>query len=154
MNDTPLLLQAIDSAAATYHRLALVIGLNESETSQAMLAVSAALGAPLINLNRDLSEVLLDVPHRQRPLRAHKAVGDIVDEVFGDVVLFDHIDILFNPSLRLDALALLKGLSRNRTIAAAWPGTARGGRLLHAEEWHPEYQNHPIEDIKVVQLGG
>ncbi|CAA7615787.1 BREX-3 system P-loop-containing protein BrxF [Magnetospirillum sp. UT-4] len=152
MQDIGVVLQEITDVAGTYHRLLLLVGRVPAETSQCIEAVAAHLDRPVLNLNAELSSALLEVPHRQRQLKAHKVVGDIIDGGPADIVLFDHTDILFSPSLRLDALALLKSLSRNKTVVATWSGTAKDGKLRHAEEWHPEYQSHAIEDIKVITV--
>ena len=38
-------------------------------------------------------------------------------------MLLDHLEILFDPALEQDPLRLLQGVSRDRTVVAAWPGT-------------------------------
>jgi len=72
--------------------------------------------------------------------------------MLGDLALLDHIDILFSPTLQLDAVALLNSLSRNKTVVATWQGEVKDGKVLHAEEWHPEYQSHSIDDIRAITV--
>jgi hypothetical protein len=90
-----------------------------------------------------------------------------------DVVLLDNIEILFDVSLKQDPLRLLQGLSRNKTVVAAWSGEIRTeGRelrteldtsydsshitqssslyLVYATPDHPEYKRYPVRDFLVV----
>lgn len=152
MQTIEAILRGIEEVAAAYHRLLLLVG-ETADMSRCLVETSSRLNRPVLNLNAELAAALLEVPQRQRQLKAHKVIGDIIDGAGDGVVLFDHTDILFSPALQLDALALLKSASRNKMVVAAWPGVVRGGKLQHAEEWHPEYQCHSIEDIKVVAVG-
>lgn len=144
MRDIDVARRGIKEVAGPYHRLVLLFGPSPAELVRSMDALSARLECPVISLNAELSEALLDIPRGQRPMAAAKLAGDIV--------LFDPTDILFSPALRLDALTLLKTLSRNKTVVATWSGTAEGEKLRHAQEWHPEYQYQAIQDIKVVTI--
>jgi hypothetical protein len=47
----------------------------------------------------------------------------------GELLLVDNIELLFDRSLKLDPLTLLKQLSRVRRVVATWPGEQSGGRL-------------------------
>jgi hypothetical protein len=99
----------VNSSHEPHEVAVLLVGLSAVKASQCIAALALRVDRPVINLNAELSAALLDVPERQRPLKAHKFVGDIIDSGPNDILLFDHIDLLFAPSLRLDALALLKG---------------------------------------------
>jgi len=147
-----VVLDEISQVAKTYHRLLLLVARTSADASRYMTDLATRLGHPVTNLNAELSSAMLDVPHRQRQLKAHKFVGDIVDGEATDLVLFDHTDILFSPALQLDAVALLKSLSRNKTVVATWQGEIKGGKVQHAEEWHPEYQSHSIDDIRAIAV--
>ena len=43
-----------------------------------------------------------------------------------DVILLDNVEVLFDVSLKQDPLRLLQGLSRNKTVVAAWSGSIDG----------------------------
>ena len=66
---------------------------------------------------------MLDLTERQRTLQLPRLLLTIVNEASGDVILLDNIEILFDVSLRQDPLRLLQGLSRNKTVVAAWDGS-------------------------------
>jgi hypothetical protein len=66
------------------------------------------------------------------------------------VVLLDNIEILFDVSLMLDPLRLLQGLSRNKTVVAAWSGSVEGKHMVYATPDHAEYKRYPLLDFLVV----
>jgi hypothetical protein len=135
----------------------------------------AQAGAPLINVNLELSRRMLDLTERQRALQLPRLLQDIcassVERQASEVLLLDNIEILFDVKLQQDPLRLLQGLSRNKTIVAAWPGSVTdsctggygsteddarrttsdaGHYLTYAIPDHPEYRRYPIRDFLVI----
>jgi len=144
---------AAHDAASGYHRLVLVVGPARSGKTAALQCVAREAGWPVINLNLRLSESLLELTHRQRALRTSRIVGEIVQEDGADTVILDNPEILFTADLKLDPLRLLQGLSRNRTIVAAWPGTIEGETLIYGESGHPEYRRETNIEAIIVPCG-
>lgn len=70
MSDDPVaaILARIAGAPALYHRLILVAGPGGSGKTAALQAVAQRTGAPVVNLNLELSRRLLDLSARQRVL--------------------------------------------------------------------------------------
>ena len=66
------------------------------------------------------------------------------------LVLLDNIEILFDVHLKQDPLRLLQGLSRNKTVVAAWNGSIVDGHMTYAVPDHPEYRRYPIRDFLVA----
>lgn len=143
-------LRKIGEARDLYYRLILIVGPAGSGKTKALQAVSASTSAPLINVNLELSRRMLDLTERQRALQTRKLLGEIVSEVAGELVLLDNIEILFDVHLKQDPLRLLQGLSRNKTVVAAWNGSIVDDRLTYAIPDHPEYRRYPIRDFLVV----
>ena len=82
---------------------------------------------------------------------------DLLDEVVGrddPLVLLDNIEILFDVSFEQDPLRLLQGVSRNRTIVAAWNGTLANGYLTYAAPEHPEHRRYSRDDRGDLVLVG
>lgn len=50
------------------------------------------------------------------------------------------IDLLFEPTLQLDPLALLRQQSQRRPLAVCWPGTYTAGQLAYAVPTHAHYR--------------
>lgn len=144
------ILSRIDQVAQNYHRLLLVVAPSGGGKTAALQAVGARTGAPLVNLNLELSRRLLDLSERQRALSLPTLLGSILNELQGEVLLLDNIELLFDPALRQDPLRLLQTLSRNRTLVVSWNGTIQDGHLIYAEPGHPEYQRRPAKELVIV----
>ena len=138
-------LARIDGARALYHRLILVAAPSGAGKTEALRTVAESTGAPLVNLNLELSRRMLDLTGRERALR----VPDLLDEAVGrdaPLVLLDNIELLFDAAFQHDPLRLLQGVSRNRTIVAAWNGTLENGYLTYAAPDHPEFRRYSLAD--------
>jgi len=147
---TDSILENIDQAKDLYYQLVLVVGPADSGKTIALQHVHARISAPLINVNLELSQRLLDLTERQRALQLSRILTEIVTASAGDVVLLDNIELLFDISLKQDPLRLLQGLSRHKTIVAAWNGTIENGHLIYATPDHPEYRRYPVQDFLAV----
>ena len=143
-----IVIHKIEQAAELYHRLVLLVAPAGSGKTAVLLDVHKRTSAPYINVNLELSRRMLDLTERQRALQIPRLLLDIVGEA--PVVLLDNIEILFDISLMLDTLRLLQGLSRNRTVVAAWSGSIIGENLVYAAPDHPEYKRYPVQDLLVV----
>ena len=144
------LMATIGQAAELYHRLVMLVAPAGAGKTAALQDVHERAGAPLVNVNLELSLALLDLTERQRALHLPRLLAEIVAASAADVVLLDNIEILFDASLKQDPLRLLQGLSRNTTVVAAWAGTIAGGHMVYATPDHPEYRRYPVRDFLVV----
>ena len=80
-----------------------------------------------------------------------RLLDEIIRASASEVVLLDNIEILFDTSLNQDPLRLLQGLSRNKTVVAAWSGYIESEHLVYATPGHPEYRRYPIQDLLIVE---
>lgn len=133
-----------------YHRLLLVVAPSGAGKTTALQDVRDRTGAPLINVNLELSRLMLDLTQRQRALQLPRLLREIVDEDAGKMTLLDNIELLFDVALKQDPLRLLQGLSRNKTVVASWNGTIIDGFLIYSEPAHPEFRRYPVHDFLVV----
>jgi hypothetical protein len=143
----------IEPARSLYNRLILVAGPAGTGKTAALRAVCEREGFPYLNLNLVLSQHLLEHPSKARPLRLRGALEEILAKEEGQVVVFDNIEILFDPGLKQDPLRLLQLASRNRTIVASWNGDATGRGLNYAVAGHPEYRRYTEVDAILVSAG-
>ena len=137
-------------AAGLYHRLVLAVGSAQEGKTIALRQLAESEGWPRINVNLKLAEKLLDLTHRQRAVRVAALLDDVVKEDEAPVVLLDNIEMLFATELSQDPLRLLQGLSRNRTVIAAWPGAYDGQSLTYAEPGHAEFRKYTRPDAVIV----
>ena len=140
----------IDQVAELYHRLLMVVAPAGTGKTSALHDVHERTGAPLINVNLEISRRMLDLTERQRALQLPRLLSEIVNMYQGNVILLDNIEILFDISLRQDPLRLLQGLSRNKTVVAAWDGSIDNKHMVYATPDHPEYRRYPVRDFLVV----
>ena len=147
-------IEKIGHAAELYHRLIMLVAPADAGKTAALQDVHERTAAPLINVNLELSRRMLDLTERQRALQLPRLLSDIVGASAADVILLDNVEVLFDVSLKQDPLRLLQGLSRNRTVVAAWSGTIDGEHMAYATPDHPEYRRYPLGDFLVVNPEG
>lgn len=144
------IIQMIEQAVGLYHRLVLVVAPAGAGKTNALRHVHERTNAPLVNVNLELSRRMLDLTERQRALQLPRLLSEIVNSNQGEVVLMDNMEMLFDVFLKQDPLRLLQGLSRNRTIVAAWSGSAGGKHIVYATPDHPEYRRYSLRDLLVI----
>ncbi len=151
-----------------YHRLILVAGLNGTGKTRLLKAMcrqhSPQLETPnskpetdpipYLNLNLHLSQRLLDLTAKERPLRIRRILAQIIDAHPEPILALDNIELLFEPSLHQNPLALLQELSRNKSLIVAWGGPYDKQRrlLTYAEPGHPEYRRYERPEVMVVTM--
>ena len=130
-----------------YHRLMLVVAPSGAGKTTALQDVRDRTGAPLVNVNLELSSLMLDLTLRQRALHLPRLLREIVDKDEGKMTLLDNTELLFDVHLKQDPLRLLQGLSRNKNMVVSWNGTINNNFLTYAEPDHPEYRRYPVHDL-------
>jgi len=143
-------IKRIGQAAELYHRLVVLVAPAGAGKTAALQDVHERTAAPLVNVNLELSRRMLDLTERQRALQLPRLLAEIVGASAADVVLLDNVEVLFDVSLKQDPLRLLQGLSRNKTVVAAWSGSIDGEHMVYATPGHPEYKRYPLQDFLVV----
>jgi ABC-type hemin transport system ATPase subunit len=144
------IIQKISQATDQYHRLIILVAPAGAGKTTALQDVHERTEAPLINVNLELSRLMLDLTERQRVLQLPRILSEIVGSSAGEVILLDNIEILFDVSLKQDPLRLLQGLSRNKTVVAAWNGSIIGENIVYATPDHPEYRRYPVRDFLAI----
>ena len=144
------IMRKIKQSAELYHRLMLVVAPAGAGKTTALQAVRDLTGAPLININLELSRRMLELTERQRALRLPGILREVIGNGQNEMILLDNLEVIFDVGLKQDPLRLLQGLSRNKTVVAAWNGSIVENSLIYAAPTHPEYRRYPIHDFLVV----
>lgn len=144
--------EATEQAQRSFHRLVLLVGPSGTGKTGVLRQLAESQGCPYLNVNLHLSQRMLELPRSRRPRQVDRIVSAIVDEHRGDLLVLDNLEILFDPSLQIDPMRLLKSVSRKQTIVAAWSGTLHDGTLTYAEPDHPEYKSYRDVDVLVVTV--
>lgn len=144
------LINVLKTTERMYYRLILLVGPSKSGKTPVLQNLASDLHYPVINLNAELSEKMLDMTTKQRTLNIPKLLEQIFTPA-GNTVLLDNIELICDVQLQQDPLRLLQQLSRNRTIVAAWNGAVCDGKLTYAEFGHPEYRSYDTKDLVVAE---
>ena len=148
------ILRKVKQTTELYHRLILVVAPAGSGKTAALKHVQDSTSAQLINVNLELSRRMLDLTERQRILQLPRLLREIIGDHNAEIILLDNIEIIFDLGLRQDPLRLLQGISRNKTVVAAWNGTIVEEFLTYAAPDHAEYRRYPIRDLLIVTPEG
>ncbi|KMY65632.1 ATPase AAA [Desulfocarbo indianensis] len=144
------IIQKVKQAVELYHRLILVVAPAGAGKTTALHDVRDRTGAPLVNINLELSRQMLELTERQRALQLPRVIREIVGNSGGELILFDNIEVIFDVGLKQDPLRLLQGLSRDKTVVATWNGAIVEDTLTYAAPDHPEYRRYPMRDFLVA----
>ena len=136
--------------AELYHRLILLIAPAGTGKTATLQEVQVRTGAPLVNVTLELSRRMLELTKRQRSIQLPRLFQEVAGNGGGEMILLDNIEVIFDVGLKQDPLRLLQGLSRNRTVVAAWNGAIVDDSLTYAVPAHPEYRRYPMRDILAV----
>jgi hypothetical protein len=144
------ILQKIEETTELYHRLTLLVTNSETSQSWDYHQLAERLGGAYVNINLELSQRMLTLTTRQRALKVAALLDSIIMAVPHDIVLLNHIHLLFEPTLQQDPLRLLQNLSRRKTIVVIWEGELQGPHLVYAAPEHPEYRRYPARELVMV----
>lgn len=140
--------QLTDEVAALHNKLLMLVGPTGTRKSALIADLGHRRAATVLNVGRALGKRLASLPVKQRPLAAPTVLRELADQhTANGLLLLDNLELLFDRTLRLDPLDLLKQLARSRRVVAIWPGELRDGRLSYAELGHPENQDYSLEGL-------
>lgn len=125
--------EAAEQAQRSFHRLVLLVGPTGTGKTGILRRLAETQGCPCLNINLHLSQRMLEFPRSRRPRQVDRIFNAIVDEHRGNLLVLDNLEVLFDPSLQIDPLRLLKAVSRKQTLVAAWSGMFHDGTLTYAE---------------------
>lgn len=138
--ELPLLIDRF-LAARPYYPCCLFVHPDVQRLQQISLRLAESFSWPILSLGSVLSERLLHVTPVRRTSEVSTIFKDIVQGYLADLVICSDIDMLFDPTLRLDPLRLLRDTSRLRALVAMWPGSFTSGTLVYAT---PEHAHHRV----------
>ncbi len=129
-------------------KLVLLIGPPRSGKSNLLGQLAARRQMRVLSIGAALGRELLTVPSTRRHLQAADMLKDLADDFASHgLLLMDNIELLFDRTLQLSPLDLLKRHAHARRVVAVWPGDLREDRLSYATTGHPEHQDYGIDGL-------
>ncbi|MCX7113569.1 MAG: BREX-3 system P-loop-containing protein BrxF [Proteobacteria bacterium] len=136
-----------------HSRLILIIGPPKSGKTLLLRVYGESKGIAPFNLGAALGRRLIGLSHRQRQFQAAEVLHELIAQhTPGDLLLIDNIELLFDASLKLNPLDLLKRHAHIKKVISIWPGDLRDGRLVYAELNHPEYRDYAAEGVVHLRI--
>ena len=105
-----------------------------------------------LNVNKALSELLINVPRSDRARSVEGMLRNLIDEAPSTVVQLSGLEILFDRSLAIDPVRLINACAKNKTLLVRWPGDITNAGLSYAVPSHPEYRSYRASDLSEVIL--
>jgi hypothetical protein len=138
----------VEDISGLNSKLVLLIGPPQSGKSNLLGQLSARRQTRLLSVGAALGRELLTVPSTRRHLQAADILKDLADEFScHGLLLMDNIELLFDQTLQLSPLDLLKRHAHACRVIAVWPGDLREDRLSYATTGHPEHQDYGVDGL-------
>lgn len=140
MNSLPVGIQNFLNSAPYYPCLLLV----HPRIERLHVATDELLGAygwPQLSIGRELSEALLLIEPKRRPQKVARWLENRLSDFQPGPLLCTDIDLLFEPSLKLNPMSLFQAGSRFTRLVTLWPGTHEQGTLAYAVPEHEHYRS-------------
>lgn len=138
----------VEDISSLNSKLVLLIGPPRSGKSNLLRQLSERRQTRVLNVGVALGRQLLPVPGTRRHLQAADLQKDLADEFARQgLLLLDNIELLFDRTLQLNPLDLLKRHAHARRVIAVWPGDFREDRLSYAVTGHPEHQDYGVDGL-------
>lgn len=134
-------------------KLILLVGPCRSGKTQLLRQLGAKLNIEPLNVGLELGRRLAATPNNKRGFSASELLREIADkEQTEDPLLLDNLEVLFEPSLQINPLDLVRRLAHSKGIVAVWPGELRNDRLVYADMSHPEHRDYSREGVVVLEI--
>lgn len=141
--------------SSTTERCLLIVGTEIDQLSEQARVLQQQYAWPQLKVGPELSDMLLTVAPRQRPQRARDGLVALLPTCAQDPpapVLCTHIDLLFEPALKLDPLRLFCYLGKTTPLVVCWPGKYCDAVLSYAAPDHAHYHVWRNPDVPIVPL--
>lgn len=109
------------------------------------------LGIATLNISKELSLALMPVTASERSRFSQKWLSETLASFHNGPVLCTCPDLLFNPSLEIDPLALFRQAARIIQVIVLWPGEYSETNLSYAVPEHHHYRTWKLSDSLIRQ---
>lgn len=130
----------------------LILLVSRSGKTRLLRALARRLNVTPFNIGIKLGHCLAATPVSDRAFSTNELLREVTDNVRSDTpLLLDNLEVLFEPSLKINPLTVIKLLAHSRLVIAAWPGEMRDDRLIYAGMGHPEHRDYTRDGVVVFE---
>ena len=133
-------------------KLILLVGPSRSGKTQLLNQLGAKRNIKPLNVGLEMGRRLAATPNNKRAFAAGELLREIADTQAADELLLDNLELLFEPSLHINPLDLIRRLAHSKRVVAVWPGALRGDRLIYADMSHPEHRDCSRDGVVVLAI--
>jgi hypothetical protein len=130
----------------------LVVSLQPFELEAVATSLQARMAWPSLCVGRYLSDSLLELPPKPRPMEIRHRLTEVLMTSAPEPLVCTHIDLLFEPVLRLNPLALFRQLSKVNSLVVLWLGEYDGSILTYAVPDHARYRTWRNPGVAIVPV--
>ncbi|HDY85692.1 hypothetical protein LCGC14_0501270 [marine sediment metagenome] len=105
----------------------------------------------IINLSKDIAGKLLGMSNKERKDNVPKLLASLVEECEG-ICWLNRIALLFEESLEIDPLKLLKKAARKKPLVVFWSGDIDAFSLSYSKPGRPDYKSYNLSELQDVQV--
>jgi tRNA 2-selenouridine synthase SelU len=135
------------------NKLILLVGPSHSGKTQLLRQLSAKLNIEPLNVGLELGGRLASIQNSKRGFYAGELLREITDKERTEApLLLDNLELLFEPSLQINPLDLVRRLAHSTRVVAVWPGELRSDRLVYADMSHPEHRDYSRDGVVVLEI--
>ncbi len=134
-------------------KLVLLVGASHGGKTRLLRELGAKVNIEPLNVGLELGRRLAATPNNKRGFSAGELLREIADSKRADnLLLLDNLELLFEKSLQINPLDLVKRLAHSMLVVAVWPGELRGNRLIYADMSHPEHREYSRDGLVILEI--
>ncbi len=127
-------------SARAYYPCVLLVHTRLDQLQDAAQQLAERTGWRRLPVSRLLADALIEQPPARRSTLAGTALDSALAQLRPGPLICTDLVLLFEPSLALDPLALLRQWSRRLPVVACWPGAYSEEGLAYAVAEHGHYR--------------
>ena len=145
-------IESIHEASLKPERLILLVGGPGSGKSKLLRELATMRGWKYVDVRSLITDDILEMAPKLRPQQAPHIMSEALDDLGGDVILLDGVEMLFAPVLNIEPLTLFRHISRKHTLVVGWPGDYADGKL--AMDYNGQRYDClvAVDDVTVISL--
>lgn len=132
--------------------LAIGVNLNTKKLREVSDWLKTEYPVNLIQVNEIISKLLLGKSTTDFSKEFIRWFAEKLKKETSSPIIIIEIEILFEPSFRLDPLTIFKQVSRNTSLLIMWPGEYKNKILSYASPEHTHYRTWANPGVEIIQI--